>query len=331
MARILVGKNRTLRELSDRFGWFNKLFWHIESGLFGLFLWLCGRMEPAQASAFGRRLMSWAGPKQAKNRHVVRNLSLAFPDKPPEEIQRLAGDVWGNMGAIFAEYSQLQTICRERLELRIDPAIRTFREPAHSQAVFVSAHFGNWELLAAAISQAGVPMTAVFTPLQNPYLDARLARARLHLGCHLLPRDESMRPLIRELAQGRSIGLIMDQRVDSGRPVPMFGIDKLTTLIPARLALRHGAELVACRCDRLDDGRFRITFYAPIEPDDPEADEVNQALQMSRKVNEAFERWIRERPGDWYCTKRRWAKDAVPPAAGVPPANPIGPREPRQA
>jgi len=315
MARILVGKSRRLRSLSERFGWFNRLFWRVEAGLFAGFLWLCGRRSPAEASALGRRLLSWAGPKQPKQRHVVRNLTLAFPDKPPDEIQRLAVQVWGNMGAIFAEYAQLETICRERLEVHIDPAIRTFREPASSQAVFVSAHFGNWELLAAAISQAGVPITAVFTPLQNPYLDAVLSRQRRHLGCHLLPRDESMRPLIRELAHGRSIGLVMDQRVDSGRAIPFFGIDKLTTLIPARLALRHGAELVACRSDRLDDGRFRVTFYAPIEPDHPGADEMTRAVEMSRKVNEAFESWIRDRPGDWYCTKRRWAKDAVAPSA----------------
>jgi len=221
------------------------------------------------------------------------------------------------MGAIFAEYAQLESICRDRLEVVIDPAIRTFQDPAHQQAVFVSAHFGNWELLAAAISQQQVPITAVFTPLQNPRLDAVLARAREHLHCRLLPRDESMRPLIRELAQGRSIGLVMDQRVDSGRAVPLFGIDKLTTLIPARLALRHGAELVPCRSDRLDDGRFLITFFAPVTADDPQADEITRAVQMSRKVNLAFEQWIRERPGDWFCTKRRWAKDAVAPAAAA--------------
>ena len=50
---------------------------------------------------------------------------------------------------------------------------------------------------------------------------------------------------------------------------------------------------------------------------------------MSRKVNLMFEQWIRERPGDWYCTKRRWAKDAVAPAAAA--GNSIGGMESAQA
>ncbi len=322
MARILVGKNRALRRLTERSGLFKHAIWRVESAFFRLFLMVCGRLSVERASAFGRRLMAWAGPKQSKHKHVRRNLTLAFPDKPTDEIERLSSAVWGNMGAIFAEYAQLETICAERLDVQIDPTIRTFLEPETQRAVFVSAHFGNWELLAAAISRAGVPITAVYTPLNNPYLDAQLARQREHLRCHLLPRDESMRPLIRELQQGRSIGLVMDQRVDSGRPVPLFGIDKLTTLIPARLALKHGAELVACRCDRQDNGRFRIEFFAPITPDDPQASEVEQAVQMSRRVNASFERWISERPGDWFCTKRRWAKDAVAaPRAALPGAS----------
>jgi KDO2-lipid IV(A) lauroyltransferase len=314
MARILVGKNKTLRHLTQRWSWLNEFFWRIEAWAFAAFLWLCARLSPTGASTFGRRLMNWAGPRQSKHKHVIRNLSLAFPDSSADQVAEIGAGVWGNMGAIFAEYAQLEAICAHRLEIVVDPSIRTFENPAEQQAVFVSAHFGNWELLAAAISRRQVPITAVFTPIQNPYLDALLARQRQYLGCHLLPRDDSMRPLIRELAQGRSIGLVMDQRVDSGHPVPMFGIDKQTTLIPARLALRFGAELVACRSDRLADGRFRITFYAPISADDPNADEVTQAVQMSRKVNEMFEQWITEAPADWFCTNRRWPKGAIAPA-----------------
>jgi KDO2-lipid IV(A) lauroyltransferase len=96
--------------------------------------------------------------------------------------------------------------------------------------------------------------------------------------------------------------------------VPFFGIDKLTTLIPARLALRHGAELVVVRCLRQGPGRFLVDFFPPVLPDDPDAPVLEQAEQMSAKINGYFESWIRERPGDWFCSKRRWAKDAVAPA-----------------
>jgi KDO2-lipid IV(A) lauroyltransferase len=316
MARILIGKNMLLRRLTERQVWLRNLLWRIEAWLFAGFLLLARRLPASTATGLSRGMLSWLGPKQAKHRHVRRNLELAFPDKPAAEIERLGAGVWGNMGAIFAEYAQLEAICEERLESVVAPEIETFRNMGR-QAVFVSAHFCNWEILAAAITRLGVPVTAVYTPLQNPWLDRILARQRCHLGCRLIARDESMRPLLRELAAGRSIGLVMDQRVDSGTPIAFFGIDKLTTLIPARLALRRNCELVACMSERLADGRFRVTFFPPVTPEDPQADELVQAEQMSRKVNAYFENWIRARPADWYCTKRRWPKGAQ--AAGCDP------------
>jgi KDO2-lipid IV(A) lauroyltransferase len=126
-----------------------------------------------------------------------------------------------------------------------------------------------------------------------------------------------MRALLRELKAGRSIGMIMDQRVDSGEPIPFFGIAKYTTLVPARLALKHGFDLVPVRTERLDGARFRVTFYEPLRPDDPDADELEQARQVTAKINRAFEDWIRERPEDWWCSKRRWPKDARPPSTAA--------------
>ena len=114
----------------------------------------------------------------------------------------------------------------------------------------------------------------------------------------------------------------MDQRVDSGVPIPFFGIDKHTTLVPARLALRHGYDLVPVRTERLDGARFRVTFLPPLRPDDPGADEIEQARQVTRKINALFEEWIRERPTDWWCSKRRWPKDAHPPGRGAAGAGP---------
>jgi KDO2-lipid IV(A) lauroyltransferase len=121
-----------------------------------------------------------------------------------------------------------------------------------------------------------------------------------------------VRPFIKELNSGRSIGLALDQRVDSGQLLPFFGMDKYTTLVPARLALRHGCELIPVRSERLGGARFRVTFYPPVRPDDAALDDVEKAMQMSHKVNQLLEDWISARPEDWFCSKRIWPKDAQP-------------------
>jgi KDO2-lipid IV(A) lauroyltransferase len=155
-------------------------------------------------------------------------------------------------------------------------------------------------------------VTVLYAADANPWIGRLMLRARRGLGCRLEPRDGGVRRLVRALGRGHSVGLLVDTRVDDGEPVPFFGRPALTTTVPARLALRHGLELVPVRVERLDGARFRVTIYEPVLPDDPAAPPREQALQMTRKLHEHFERWIRERPGEWLCSKRRWPEDPAP-------------------
>jgi KDO2-lipid IV(A) lauroyltransferase len=318
LARLLIGNS--LRKYFERWTFVRKLLWCTEAAVFWLFLGIARALPTDRATALGRRLLMSIGPRLDKHRIFKRNLELAFPDKDDTEIEALAREVWGSAGGLLVEYAHLEDICIREADTRLQiasqgdvPVLRNPRRPA----IFVSAHLANWEICAAGVRRAGVPVTAVYTPLQNPYLERMLARSRRPLGIRLVARDESMRVLLRELRAGRSIGMIMDQRVDTGVPLPFFGIDKLTTLVPARLAIRHGYDLVPLRTERLEGSRFRVTFYAPLQPDDPAASEIEQAKQVTRKINLLFEDWIRERPRDWWCSKRRWPKDAERPRQSI--------------
>jgi KDO2-lipid IV(A) lauroyltransferase len=143
-----------------------------------------------------------------------------------------------------------------------------------------------------------------------------LRRRREALGCRLVSLEEGARPLIRELSEGRSVGLVVDTRDDDGVPIPFFGLDKLTTLAPARLALRFDCDLIPARVERLGDARFRLIVHEPIRPDPALASDKDRAIQMMRDLNRLFEQWIRERPEQWLCIKRAWPKD-LEPASGT--------------
>jgi KDO2-lipid IV(A) lauroyltransferase len=64
---------------------------------------------------------------------------------------------------------------------------------------------------------------------------------------------------------------------------------------------------------RLEGARFRVIFHSPVTADDAAAPEDQQILQMTGKLNALFEDWIRERPHEWMCTKRRWPKHLMKP------------------
>jgi KDO2-lipid IV(A) lauroyltransferase len=179
---------------------------------------------------------------------------------------------------------------------------------------------GNWELPAAAASRQGIPITVIYAPSRNPFVERMLRRRREALGCRLVSLEEGARPLLRELGEGRSVALVVDTRDDDGVPLPFFGLDKLTTLAPARLALRFGCDLVPVRVERLGTIRFRLTVYPPIRSDSALGSDKDKAMQMMGELNRLFEQWIRERPEQWLCIKRAWPKTLEPPAGRNAPA-----------
>ncbi|MGI9321500.1 MAG: lysophospholipid acyltransferase family protein [Thiogranum sp.] len=293
-----------------------QLLWATESGLVGLLGGLSRLLSPDLASSAGDWLMRRLGPRLDKTRHIRHNLAIAFTEKSTAPIDALVRDIWGNLGSILAEYPHLGTICHREAEQRVEIVMRddpqVFRKTG-TPAVFVSAHLSNWEIAAGTLVHLGIPATAVYTRLQNPHMDRMLYRARQALGCGLVERDSAGRQLMHCLKQGTSVGLIVDQRVDSGEPVPFFGRDMLTSITPAQLALRFNCDLIPIQIQRLKGARFRAIIHEAVTPDDETADKYSKALQMTRKINTLFESWIREQPQQWMCAKRRWPKERQKP------------------
>ena len=61
----------------------------------------------------------------------------------------------------------------------------------------------------------------------NPYIDRRIAKARLAYGTPVLtPKGAGTRELMRALMKGESVGLMNDQKFNQGIAVPFFGYDE---------------------------------------------------------------------------------------------------------
>ena len=252
-------------------------------------------------------------PRLSRTQRIRRNLRRALPGKSGPEIDELAREVWGSVGQLLAEYAHLEALCidgaEDRVEVVLDWDIEAYRR-AGKPVVFVTAHLANWELTAAMAVAMGVPLTVVYNPMRNPFIDRMLQRKRRAVGCNFVTKKAASRRLLRDLQNGTSVGLLVDQRVREGEPVAFFGRDALTSISPARLALKFDCDLVPVQVERTGGARFRVTFHHPVKPDGDAADSQTRALQMTRKINERFEAWIRKRPEQWICWKRRWPDTA---------------------
>ncbi|MCZ6829481.1 MAG: lauroyl acyltransferase [Gammaproteobacteria bacterium] len=313
MAEFILGNS--LSGAARKYPFIQRVLWRIDFALVWSLIKVFSLLPPDTASRFGSLLGRVVGPRLRRKTEMFReNLSIAFPEKSAAELEQLILQSWRSAGRVLAEYPHFNNIYesrdRQRLHIELlDPTL-TFGEDC-PPVVVVGAHHCNWEMVASAMGKLDIPNVSLYTPPTNPLLDQMLSESRKKLNCELIPRDNAARVLIRALKAGRSAGLVMDRRVDDGIPVPFFGRDKPSTLLPAKLALKFGIELIPARVERLRDAEFKVSFYPPVHPTDPNAGETEQAADMIRQVHALFEDWIQAEPQDWFCPKRMWPKNAT--------------------
>ncbi len=271
-------------------------------------------MSVERASLLGEKLaLALAPRKYGKDGIIRRNIARAFPEKDLAEIETLTRGIWRSFGQVMAEYAHLKAFADPSSKTGRTPrvqvvgALETLRE-AGGPHIFVAAHLANWEMAALVAKDRDIPLSVVYTPEQNWLLQGMMQKRRRMLGCDCIPSSEGPTPLFQELSQGRSLGFVMDRRLKKGEPSPFFGTDTFTSTFPARLALRSGCKLVPVRVERLQRGTYRVTVHEPVRPEQSLPDDRARAADMTRRINAHFESWIRERPDQWFCSKRMWPK-----------------------
>jgi KDO2-lipid IV(A) lauroyltransferase len=283
---------------------------HLVEGLGAVIVYAIFRALPLDAaSALGGFLARSVGPRLAVSRRALRNLRAAMPEIGEAEGWRVIRGMWENLGRVIAEYPHLGEFHAYAAGGRIDMrGAEHIREQGldGKHAIFFSGHYGNWEVPTLAMTQAGVKVAAIYRAANNPIVDGLMNHARSVLGSQLAPKGSvAARRSIAAMQEGRSLAMLVDQKMNDGIAVPFFGRDAMTAPALARLALRYGCAVVPVRTDRLDGAHFRITAEPPLDlpkTGDAEAD----TLAIMTRVNQVLERWIRERPDQWFWLHRRW-------------------------
>lgn len=272
-----------------------------------LALLLCRALPISWASAIGSFLFRTIGPRLRADRVARRNLEKAFPELTEAERDGIVRGMWDNLGRGAGEWPHLMRICRDpgRVEV-IGLDIMEEARDSGDPFIMVSAHMGNWEVVNSLTAMHGVKLTAVYRSAQNPWMDRLFRKERAQFSGELLPKGRfGAKALIRALAAGRPVGMLVDQKLNEGVPVPFFGRPAMTGTATAALAMRFRCKVLPLRLERLPGTRFRVTIF-PAMPFPDEADQQLANLAFMTDVNRMLEDWIRERPEQWFWVHRRW-------------------------
>jgi KDO2-lipid IV(A) lauroyltransferase len=177
--------------------------------------------------------------------------------------------------------------------------------------LLLTAHLGNWELLAAAHVLTGRPLSEVVRPLDQPVLDRLVARLRRRTGVEVIPKQRGLRGILDALRRGRMVGILLDQNASraEGVFVPFFGTPASTSRGMALAALRSGAPVLPVFIRRGPDGRHRVQIQPEVlRPVNRDPTAFTAALTA------AIEAEVRRVPEQWLWAHRRWR--TRPPGEG---------------
>ncbi len=279
------------------------------------------------SSALGARIGLLAFPLLRRRREIaIDNIQRALGDPVNGVAAReIARRAFAQIGRTFLEFLALPALGHERLLERV--AMEGFgpvqeRAARHQGTVFVTGHYGNWELVGAALHHSGVPLRYLLPPQSNPGSDAYFDALRRRLGIEPVKIGFGMRNALRALREGQAVGLLADQDARRlGTHMLFFGRPASTLTGPARLALSSGCPIAVGFVVRTGRGRFHARVTALLKPREG-ADDEEEVLRLTREIAALTEQAVREHPDHWYWVHRRWK---TPPPAEPPPAKPASP------
>jgi Kdo2-lipid IVA lauroyltransferase/acyltransferase len=244
------------------------------------------------------------GPIFRSKLSIIRNLKKANIQN--DNYEKIANNVFGNYGRIFAEYIHLRNFKNNKLKKFISiegmEHLKKIKED-NKKVVFVSGHFNNFELMAMQIEKAGINLAAIYRPLNNPYLNKTMEKIRVRDICkkQIKKGRAGTREIIKSLNTGSSIAMMIDQRVREGDKISFFNNLATTTTIPAQLIKKYNCEVLPIYIERKNNNYFKMYISKPIK-----INKSKTITEITTFLNNVLEKMILKNIDQWIWTHDRW-------------------------
>jgi len=270
----------------------------------------CSRLTAAQAQRLGRRI-GWFLDHGVRFRRdeVQNNIRRCFPEKNEAECSDILERMYANFGQLIVESVRMGTIDLSYFKEQVDVVNMRYTLDAINQGkgvVFLTAHIGNFELLAMMAGVYNVKMSIIVKPIRPPALNEYFCRTRARFGVNMLPPKHSFRDCIAALKRNETVGFILDQNMKRNRGVfvDFFGRPACTSPGLAMMSAQCGSPVVPCFMLRMPDGRHRAVVHPPLPPPaDMKPDTIHAATQTYTRI---IEEAVRANPDQWIWVHRRW-------------------------
>lgn len=242
-----------------------------------------------------------------RKKHIIDSLTKSFPKKSKQEIISIAKDVYKQFVCTVIEIIFVSKMSDQQLKDSVNFQNLYLIEQARKNgkgAVILSAHFGNWELLAISFGHR-YPLSVIVAKQENPYFDKMIDGIRSNRGYKTIYKEKAPLGVMRALKKNEFVAILADQHAGvQGVYTPFFYREVSTPKGPAVFALKAKCPLYTGFCARQPNGRYVVTFEE-IELPNAGDEEKNIEIIMTR-YNEILQKHIEQNPSFWFWFHRRW-------------------------
>ncbi len=244
-----------------------------------------------------------------RRRVVETNLRNAFPEKGPEEREKIARRFYRHLTDMIVETLKAMHMNSEQIRKRFfvpDTSItdRFFSEGR--DVVALASHYNNWEWYSSLQLSAKHTVITIYKPLKNKDFDRFLRKIRERFGMHTTP----MNHIVRDLVKYRSEKILTLSGFIGDQTPPPDDNACWTTFLNQDTGFYRGAEKIAVKYDMpvimMNIVKRKRGFYEleySIISEHPRDEEPNAVICRYASMLEEI---IREKPEYWLWSHRRW-------------------------
>ena len=271
------------------------------------------RWMPRSLAHLAAEMLAWCGFHLARRQRNTgaHNLRLAFPDLSVSERDRILRGCFQNLGRLLVEFTHFHRLNKGNIsQYVVHDGLENYLEGLSRGrgVIFMTAHFGAWELSSFAHAVYGFPLKFIVRPIDNPRIEQLISSYRTLSGNIPIERRRAGRDILKALKQNEAVGILFDQNTTRNEGVfaDFFGIPAATTPSIALFALRAGAAVIPGFL--IWDSkvkRHRLRLDPPVELVNT-GDLSHDVLENTRRFNKILEAYVRRYPDQWLWIHRRW-------------------------
>jgi len=247
-----------------------------------------------------------------RHKKIARvNLDLAYGDSmSEEEKRRITKKCYKNLLYNMRDFVENQGISKEKLLKKVTIHNEHFYTDIKKEGkgvIFLTAHYGNWELLPLCMGATYGKLWGVGRNLDSKKMNDVLQKNRNQFNVHMLEKAGAIRGLLKALKNGENVGLLVDQNTSAKEGILIKFFGKLARHTPsaALIARKTGTPIIPAFITTNDYINYDITFYEPITTDktDKSEEDIKKSVQEQANITQKA---IEAKPDEWFWLHRRW-------------------------